>query len=330
MTIPDTPLTFNPILKRIIWGGCRLGTRLNKPIGDLSDCAESWELVDRAADQSVVASGPYAGKTLGELISGNREAVLGKHADLDAFPLLLKYLDCNRVLSVQVHPDDRYAKRMPVPDLGKTEAWYIVEASPNSLIYAGLREGVNREALALAMQHGRTEEVLHSFHPTAGQCVFIPAGTVHALGDGLVVAEVQQSSDTTFRLYDWNRTDANGKTRPLHVDQALEVTNYDLGPIAPQTPVPELSGWQRLVTCEKFELRLGNDEVATLGDLNTGGDDSPVVLMVTQGKISLEGDQWGQASYKTGDTILLPAAAGKARLRLESEDANVLEIRLPT
>jgi mannose-6-phosphate isomerase len=332
MTLPPAPLTFTPILKQIIWGGQRLGQRLGKPLGDAKDYAESWELVDRPADQSVVARGPHAGKTLAQLITTYKKEIFGRHATLQAFPLLLKYLDCNRVLSVQVHPDDRYAKKMTVPDLGKTEAWYIVEAMPDSVIYAGLREGVDRNDLEEAVRTGRTAETLHSFHPVAGQCVFIPAGTVHALGDGLLVAEVQQSSDTTFRLFDWDRTDAHGKPRALHIEQALEVTDYARGPVIPQVAVPDASGWDGLVDCDKFLLRQANSKSvsSSLQKLTTGGDEGLVVLMVTQGQVEIEGHDWEPVSLRSGETVLLPANAGEATVSLRSPDANVLEIQLPS
>lgn len=331
MALPPGPLTFSPILKQIIWGGQRLGTRLGKPLGNGANYAESWELVDRPADQSVVARGAQAGKTLAELISTYKREIFGRHATLASFPLLLKYLDCNRVLSVQVHPDDSYAQQMPIPDLGKTEAWYIVESQPDSVIYAGLREGVDRKDLEEAVRTGRTGEALHSFHPTAGQCIFIPAGTVHALGDGLLVAEVQQSSDTTFRLFDWNRTDEQGNPRPLHIEQALAVTDYQRGPIEPQQASLEADGWLRLVNCDKFRLRQAKTVPGTTATstLTTGDDNAPVVLMVTEGTIELVGSNWDTMAFQAGDTVLLPACAGEVKLCLSSDDANVLEIKLP-
>ena len=181
------PLKFRPIFREYLWGGRRLGEVLAKPIGDAPKYAESWEVVDHGEDQSVVVDGPLAGRTLGELIAEHGSALVGK-VDSRQFPLLLKYLDCNRVLSVQVHPDDVYAQQMSPPDFGKTEAWYIVSAEPDAIIYAGLKDGVTVDDLRAACSEGRTEEVLHQLKPSAGDCVFIPAGTVHALGEGLLVS----------------------------------------------------------------------------------------------------------------------------------------------
>ncbi|NND99916.1 MAG: class I mannose-6-phosphate isomerase, partial [Pirellulaceae bacterium] len=289
------PLRFEPVLKQTIWGGRRLGDALGKPIGDENNYAESWEIVDHGTDQSVVVSGHLSGKTLNELVARHRDWILGatnpggagvhagKSSDDVAFPLLLKYLDCNRVLSVQVHPDDDYAASMPNPDLGKTEAWYIVAAEPKSLIYAGLKPGVDAGALREAVAAGQTENVLHSFHPDAGDVVFIPAGTVHALGAGLLVAEIQQSSNTTFRLFDWNRVGADGRARQLHIEPSIEVSDYESGPVTPQRSDPQASGWQELVRCEKFVL-----QALESGTAVAGGDDQFHILTVPKGTATIE------------------------------------------
>src|SRR5262249_22949406 len=152
-------------------------------------------------------------------------------------------LDAAHMLSVQVHPNDEQAALQTPPDLGKTEAWIILAAEPGSKVYVGLRPGVDPQQLAEAIAAGTCEELLYGFEPCAGDCLFIPAGTVHALGAGLLVAEIQQSSDTTFRLFDWNRVGPDGKPRTLHVEQALAVVDFDRGPIAPQQPQPTDRPW---------------------------------------------------------------------------------------
>lgn len=299
-TLP--PLRFRPVLKQTIWGGRRLGRTLCKPIGEASNYAESWEVVDHGSDQSVVDGGPHDGMTLAAMLDQFRAEMLGAESDWKNFPLLLKYLDCNRVLSVQVHPDDAYAAKMPKPDLGKTEAWYIVDATEDALIYAGLKPGVDRQSLGTAIEAGQTELVLHSFHPAPGDVVFIPAGTVHALGAGLLVAEIQQSSDTTFRLFDWNRTDAAGNARQLHLEQGLEVTDYDRGPIQASRADALIDGKQTLVQCEKFTLSAIMSGVDRVGD-----EDRFEILTVPSGKASL--DIGGQRqTIDTGQTVLLPAS----------------------
>lgn len=324
------PLFFRPILKRIVWGGRGLGDLLGKPLGDAKDYAESWEIVDHRDGQSVVENGPLAGQTLQHLVRKHNADLLGRHAGLSAFPLLLKYLDCNRVLSVQVHPNDAYAMRMPQPDLGKTEAWYIVDARPGSLIYAGLKCGVDRRALHEAILSGHADQVLHALEPQPGQCIFIPAGTVHALGGGLIVAEIQQSSNTTFRLFDWNRIGDDGQSRELHIDQALTVTDYDCGPVAVQVPTAGEDGIERLVDCDKFVLRR-----ACLGgsgrqcELTIGGDDTMYLLSVVQGAAELCAAAASPLAAGLGRSVLIPASAGAVRLRAAQADTTVLLAHLP-
>ena len=233
------PLRFAPLLKRYLWGGRRLGTLLGKPIGAEEDYAESWEIADHGADQTVVSGGPLAGMTLEQVLEKHGRELLGQHWDskqCSRFPLLFKFLDCRRVLSVQVHPNDAAAAKQVPPDLGKTEAWVILAAEPGSVVYAGLKRGFDQAALERELVRGTTELCLHKFEPKVGDCIFIPAGTVHALGAGLVVAEIQQASDTTFRLFDWNRVGPDGKPRQLHIEESLAAIDYSAGPVQPQVP----------------------------------------------------------------------------------------------
>ncbi len=317
-------LRFQPIFRRYLWGGRRLGTMLGKPIGPGDDCAESWEIVDHGDDQSVVRAGPLAGSTLGQLVREHGSALLGRHAPQTSFPLLMKLLDCNRTLSVQVHPNDEQGARLTPPDRGKTESWVVLAADAGSVIYAGLKPGVARDELAASLAHGTCDQLLHAFTPRVGDCVFIPAGTVHALGAGLVIAEIQQASDTTFRLFDWNRVDAEGKARPLHVNESLAVTDYARGPVQPQTPQPTgAPGRERLVECDKFVL----DRVTLGGAQTIGGDDRCHVLAVTAGAVDAASDPTGEP-LALGDTALAPAAAGAVELRPRGA-ATVLDIYLP-
>ncbi|KAA1259369.1 putative mannose-6-phosphate isomerase YvyI [Rubripirellula obstinata] len=317
------PLQFEPVLKQTIWGGRLLGERLGKPIGSDSNYAESWEVVDHGDDQSVVADGDLKGKTLSALIADDAAWILGTAANSEtAFPLLLKYLDCNRVLSVQVHPDDTYGLAMSPPDLGKTEAWYIVDSKPDSLIYAGLKSGIDRVALREAIDSGQTEQVLHSFHPDPGDLVFIPAGTVHALGAGLLVAEIQQSSNTTFRLFDWNRVGADGNARPLHIEPSLDVTDYESGPVAPITSDPLATGWQSMVQCDKFVLR-----ILRSGEAEIGGDGKFHIITVPTGQAILRTDS-DSLTLTAGSTVMLPAAMGKCVISAQAESA-VMASMLP-
>jgi mannose-6-phosphate isomerase len=301
----DYLLRFEPIFRRYLWGGRRLGTVLRKPIGAGEDYAESWEVVDHGADQSVVASGPLKGRFLGDLVREQADELLGLHAGRKQFPLLLKFLDCNRTLSVQVHPNDQQAAKLTPPDLGKTEAWVVLAAEPGSKIYAGLRHGVDRLQVAEALDEGRLEECLHTIEPRVGECLYIPAGTVHALGAGLLVAEIQQASDTTFRLFDWNRVDADGKPRALHVQQGLEAIDFSLGPLEPQSPRAVGGELQRLVDCEKFVL----DRMGLSSPEAVGGDERCHLIVVIDGEVEAERSPDGRP-LAVGDTALVPAGAG--------------------
>ena len=319
MTIQcDYPLRFQPIFRRYLWGGRRLETMLAKSLGDGDDFAESWELVDHGEDQSVVRNGAAAGQTLHQLVSEHGVEVLGRHAGTTQFPLLFKFLDCNRTLSVQVHPNDTQGARLDPPDLGKTEAWVVLAADPGSKIYAGLNPGVGPEDLRDALEAGTCDKCLHTFEPQVGDCVFIEAGTVHALGEGLVIAEIQQASDTTFRLFDWNRVGADGQPRPLHIEQSLQVTNFDRGPVSPQRPQRVDEG-ERLVQCDKFVL----DRLTLASARPVGGDDRFHLLAVIEGVISVGGEQ-----LSLGDTCLIPAAAGALEAAPNGK-AVALDIYLP-
>ncbi len=253
------PLTFEPLLKRRRWGGRRLGELLGKTIGDGNDWAESWEIADCGADQSVVAGGDREGMRLSDLVARAGVKLLGRR-NLSPFPLLVKFLDAADRLSVQVHPNDVQARFFFPGQFGKTEAWVIFAAEPGARVYAGLRSGVDRLQLGTALQDGRIDQCLHSYEVRPGDCIFIPAGTVHAIGEGIVLAEVQQSSDITFRLDDWGRLGSDGMPRQMHVAESLIVTDFRRGPVNPVVPVPlsddyEAFRHEQLVSCDQFVLQ---------------------------------------------------------------------------
>ena len=329
MTLPY-PLRTEPFFRDYIWGGRKLETVLGKPIPSEGVWAESWEMIDHPEHQSVVTNGELAGQTLRQIAAQHRSWILGEE-ETQALPLLLKYLDCQRVLSVQVHPEDAYAQQMSPPDLGKTEAWYIVAAEPGAKLYAGLRPGVTPEALRQAINDETVEECLHVIEPNAGDCVFIPAGTVHALGAGLLVAEIQQASNTTFRLYDWGRVGADGKPRQLHVEQALEVIDFASGPRPIQNPVPLGNGRENLVRCDKFNL----DRICGVEQAVVAGDSRFHLLTAPYGGISIawESSEKGvgmlvSETLDVGQSVMLPASMPAAQVDL-SEGAVLLDMHLP-
>jgi mannose-6-phosphate isomerase len=297
---------------------------LGKRLGQGEHYAESWEVVDHGDDQSRVAGGPLQGVALGELVRCDGKELLGRAHPQRSFPLLFKFLDAQRSLSVQVHPNDEQAAHLKPPDLGKTEAWVVLHAEPGSLIYAGLKRGFDRPALEREVNRGTTELCLHRFEPAPGDCVFIPAGTVHALGAGLVVAEIQQASDTTFRLFDWNRVGPDGKQRPLHVREALDTIDYSAGPVAPQKPQPiDDPRRQRLVECDKFIL----DRWRFRGTTTIGGDGRFHIVAGLEGAAIVAGDQAGRPLAK-GETILLPALCGAVEVAAVQETV-LLDAYLP-
>jgi mannose-6-phosphate isomerase len=307
---PLYPLRFRPILRRYLWGGRRLESSLGKSLPPGNDWAESWEISDHGTDQSIVEFGHLAGTTLHELVSRNGPALLGRHHPQPSFPLLLKFLDGQQTLSLQVHPDDALASRLDPPDAGKTEAWFVVEALPGSVIYAGLKPGVDRSQLLAAIQQGICKDCLNAFPASVGDCVFLPARTVHALGAGILVAEIQQSSDTTFRLFDWNRLGADGRPRPLHTDKGLDVVDFDRGPVMPVRPrATDRPQVKRYVECDKFVW----DRFDFDSPLSAGGDKRCHILTVLQGAVRIEGDP-ADTTLPRGETALLPASLGRVQL----------------
>lgn len=319
------PFSFEPILRRIRWGGRRLGTVLGKALGPEPDYAESWEISDHGDDQSIVCRGPYQGWTLSRLVRERGPELLGSYAGRTQFPLLVKFLDACDRLSVQVHPNDDQACGFDPDENGKTEAWVIVDAEPESRLYVGLKPGVNRATFEECIANGTVAECLHSFRVKPGDCVFIPAGTVHAIGEGILLAEVQQSSDLTFRIHDWGRVDADGKLRKLHIEQALACIDFDRGPVDP-VPLREgdaSRGCEELVQCDHFCLR----RYATKEPFTVPSADRFHVLMILAGQADVRSGEFSQMLIK-GQTILLPAAAADMMITPAGEVV-VLEAFLP-
>lgn len=300
------PLRFQPLFKRYLWGGRRLETELDKTLGNGDDYAESWEVVDHGEDQSIVLAGPLSGTTLDTLVREHGRDLLGRHFPQAGFPLLWKFLDAHKALSVQVHPDDIRAAKLIPPDRGKTEAWVVLATDPGGVLYAGLEPGVDRGVLEQAIAEGTSPSCLHRIEPRVGDCFYIPAGTVHALGAGLLVAEIQQASDTTYRLYDWDRTGADGKKRPLHIEAGLDAIVFARGPVEAQIPQPtDRPGNERLIDGEKFCL----DRWQSNGPLAVGGDQRCHLLAVLEGQMRVAGDAV-ERPLTRGDVMLLPASLG--------------------
>jgi len=322
------PLIFEPILKRRIWGGRRLET-LGKQLPPEEPIGESWELADLEEDQSRVRVGPARGETLAALIEQWGEGLLGGVGLFEGrFPLLIKFLDAARTLSVQVHPDEGMARRLGGKVRVKNEAWYIIDAAEDGAIFCGLKEGVDRRAFEAAIAAGRVADTLRRVPVRAGDCHYLPSGTLHALGAGVLVAEVQTPSDITYRVYDWDRLDpATGRPRELHVEQALECIHFGEEPQRQQRS-HAASVWTsvtRLVTCESFLIERVRLCEGFEQELPYRG---MVVWLVLEGQGELAGQSGEPLSFGPGDTVLLPAALESARVRI-LRDTSWLEVTVP-
>jgi mannose-6-phosphate isomerase len=326
---PLYPLTFDPIFKRLIWGGRRLGTILHKPIGPGDRYAESWEIADHRDDVSKVRAGALAGTSLRDLVRKRGDELLGQvapEARSGQFPLLLKFLDAADVLSVQVHPDDERGRRL-ANDNGKTETWVVVHADPGSLIYAGLERGVTRGDFAAALGTPEIERLLHRFEPKPGDCIMIPAGTVHAIGAGIVLAEIQQMSDATFRVHDWGRLGPDGKPRPLHLAEALESTDFDTGPVNPLVTSPEpIAGGtrERLSRCPYFAV----ERLELTGPAPVGRDDRFTIVVGLGGAARLFGADT-ETAIELGTSVLLPASIGPCQVVPGGKGVTILTCVVP-
>ena len=321
------PLRFAPIYQYRPWGGRRLADLLTDllPSGPVG---EAWLLSDRDDHATQVAEGPLKGQTIGQLLKQFPEQMLGKLAlRFQRFPLLLKYLDAREMLSVQVHPTKANTNLLPAGETAKSEAWVVLEAGVQSRVYAGLKAGATAADLRRALANGTVAEQLAGFTPKPGDSVFLQAGTVHSLGGDVVVFEIQQNSDVTFRLYDWGHVDAEtGKLRELQVDQAMDCIDFAEGPVGRVTPVLESARpvtREQLFDCEYFQLwRIGGELPFSVGAVGL-----PRVLVCIEGGGEIE---QGYATYAIGkgDVLFLPAVMGPCTLWPRGV-VNLLEIALP-
>ncbi len=298
------PLQFNPIFKDRIWGGTKLKTILNKPI--TSDfTGESWEISTVENNVSVISNGEFKGKSLNELIDLYPEDVLGTFIYKKfgkQFPLLLKYLDARQDLSIQVHPDDYLAKKRH-NSFGKTEMWYVIQADKNSKLIVGFKNKSSKDAYSKSLKDKTILNLLDSKNIDKGDVFFINSGTVHAIGAGILIAEIQQTSDITYRLYDFDRKDTNGNLRELHEDLALEAINYDVVD-AQKLYSQELNISNSVVACDYFKTNVIqlNNTMSVLQNQQTFR-----VYMCTEGNFELTLND-NVYKYKIGDTVLIPAS----------------------
>ncbi len=315
------PLTFEPILKERIWGGTKLKTYLNKPISS-EITGESWEISTVPNDVSVVSNGDLKGKNINELIALAPNEFLGRSVVErfgNQFPLLFKFIDAKEDLSIQLHPNDELAKERH-NSLGKTEMWYVMQADENSRLVVGFKEDSNREEYLNHLENKSIVSLLNEMPVKKGDVFFLETGTIHAIGAGVVIAEIQQTSDITYRIYDWDRVDANGKSRELHTELALDAINYSK--TASKIEYPALENKSNIVVdCPYFKTNV----VPLQGNYSwKKKQEAFTVLMCTEGQFEFvyEGEFF---IIKAGNTILLPASIATIEIK---GTATILEISI--
>jgi len=307
-------LTFKETYFERIWGGRRLHDTLARTVPPDKVIGEAWLIADHDECQSVVDSGPWAGRTLGELMAECPEYLLGplvKPTPRGQFPLLLKLIDSGEALSVQVHPDDETARRLNEPDVGKTEMWYVLEADPGAELISGLVPGTTRESFAAAVAEGRVEQCMARCPAQPGTSVFVSAGTVHAIGGGILLAEIQQNSNITYRVHDWNRVDACGKPRQLHLDKAMEAIEF--GPVEPEPAQRQVSGDNNhriLSACPYFVTEVV--EITRSWEWLKGREHFHILVALDAGMTVLAGDSYVRLAR--GGAVLVPGQVGEYRV----------------
>jgi mannose-6-phosphate isomerase len=319
------PLLFKPVYKSHIWGGTRIAERFARA-GTHTPCAESWEIADRPEGESLVTNGPLAGRSLHDLVASMKRSLVGTDCKSSVFPLLIKVLDAQQRLSVQVHPDTNSAAAHGGEP--KTEMWYVLAAEPGARLFTGLKPGTSAESFLKAVEQDRVEELLGSVPAKAGTAVFVPGGLVHAIGEGCLLLEVQQNSDTTHRVYDWKRVGKDGKPREMHIERAMKVINWDLGTPAVVKPrkttnIGGNSFWE-VLTCPFF--RISRADLSKPAAMTNDGR-SFHALFIVEGRIQVEGNGVAE-TLGPGTSCLLPAGLKRYTLTPVGGPAAVISTSL--
>lgn len=317
------PLKFEPILKEKVWGGDKLRTLFNKNGGD--KIGESWELSGVSGDVSVISNGDFKGKSLNWLLETYKENLVGERIFKQfgtTFPLLFKFIDARETLSVQVHPDDRLAKERH-NSFGKTEMWYIMEAEKEASLILGFKEKITPEEYSRLLSEKKLHTVLNHTLVQRGDAFILTPGTVHAIGAGIVLAEIQQTSDITYRIYDWDRPDKNGELRELHTEEALSAINFESQSrhLVYENRVNESVEIGKTSYFSVHKLTLSKP-VERFLDFS----DSFKVYMCVEGNLTVETHDF-KVSMKTGETVLIPAALENVKFNTLS--ATLLEVFIP-
>ena len=306
------PIKLKPAFKDYLWGGTRLRDDFGKEC-DFEKIAESWELSCHKDGNSVVADGEFAGLTLAEYIEKQGKAVLGTNCEkFENFPILIKLIDAKDNLSVQVHPDNEYAMRVE-GEYGKTEMWYIVDCDEGATLLYGFKHDISKDEFRERIANNTLLEVTNAVPVKKGDVFFIEAGTLHAIGKGILIAEIQQNSNTTYRIYDYGRVGADGKPRQLHVDKAVEVTNLCPAKPYPQSEPAVKKGWSEklLSSCEYFTVHaLDINSRAWL----EADEKSFVHILITEGDCCYSSAETQAIKLVKGDSLFIPAGLGKFEL----------------
>jgi mannose-6-phosphate isomerase len=318
------PLKFHPQFLDKIWGGQKIKTHLKYDFGDLPNCGEVWMLSAVPGHESVVAEGPLQGNTLNELVEVFMEDLVGEKVYEDFkndFPLLIKFIDASQWLSIQVHPDDELAQQRG-HERGKTEMWYVLEADHNAQLISGFSKKISKKEYAERLEKNRLEEVLNFQAVEKGDVFFTPSGRIHAIGPGILLAEIQQSADLTYRIYDWDRVDAQGKSRELHVQEALDAIDYSPVEDA-RTPYTHKHN-QTVSLVESTYFTTGLLQVDNPLSKNYEYMDSFVIYVITEGSLQI---QWEEKRMDAlmGDVILIPNAIKELEL-YPTPRATLLEV----
>ena len=307
------PLVFEPLFMERVWGGRRLETLYGKRLPSAALIGESWEIVDRPEAQSVVHDGPLCGETLHNLWSKHREPIFGRVPDAPRFPILAKLLDAQENLSLQVHPPAAIAKKLGGES--KTELWYVAEATPKARIYAGVKKGATRAVFEKSLEQGKVEKHLHAIDVATGDAIFLPSGRLHALGGGNLLVEIQENSDTTYRVYDWNRIKKGRPRREMHIAQAMQCIDFDDVEPGLLRPAGESLIRHRLFEIDKWSVA-GEREIAEPGRF--------AIVVCLTGELACSGRQ-----FKPGDFFLVPAELEDRAVRPIGENVSLLRVMLP-
>lgn len=319
------PLKFKQILKDKIWGGNRLKNILNKDPGNLPNIGESWEISAIPGELSIVANGELKGRNIEEVIQEFNSKLLGNKVFSKfgtQFPLLIKFIDANEYLSIQVHPDDEMAKERH-NCYGKTEMWYVIDADKDAKLIAGFNQEMNKDKYLKQMNDGTLGDVLNFEEVKSGDVFFMPAGRIHATGPGILFAEIQQTSDITYRIYDWDRTDANGNSRELHTDLAIDAINYDTISEYKTKYNTSINKSNSIIECEFFTTNKIEFDSRIIK--NYQYIDSFIVYMALNGSTKISYDDYNTFLDK-GETILIPACIKEITLYPITGSSELLEV----